>query len=46
MTVISGSAPTRTEHSLTRGGLGLLISMMVPMALVVAGIAVHGWGGD
>jgi hypothetical protein len=44
MTVVSGTTQTRTEHSVAWGLLGLMLSMAIPPALVVVGIAVHGWG--
>lgn len=42
-TVVSGTARARAEHTMSWGALGLMVSMAVPVALIVAGIAVHGW---
>jgi predicted cobalt transporter CbtA len=44
MTVLSGTGDTRTEHSVPWGLLGLMTSMGVPVALIVVGVAVDGWG--
>lgn len=43
MTVFSGMGDARTEHTLSWGLLGLMVSMVVPGALIVAGVSAQGW---
>lgn len=44
MTITTGTAATRTQHSTELGTLGVLISMGVPVAIVLIGIIALGWG--
>jgi hypothetical protein len=43
MTVYSGMGDARAEHTLSWGALGLMVSMVVPVGLIVAGVAAQGW---
>lgn len=42
MTVFSGTAQARGEHTVPWGMAGLMLSMAPPIALIVAGVALHG----
>ena len=43
MTVFSGMGDARVKHTLSWGVLGLMVSMGVPVALIVVGVAAQGW---
>jgi hypothetical protein len=42
--IVAGTRQAHATHSRTWGPLGLLLSMAPPVALIVAGIVVDGWG--
>jgi hypothetical protein len=42
--IVAGTRQAHARHSRTWGPLGLLLSMAPPVALLVAGIVVEGWG--
>jgi hypothetical protein len=42
--IVAGTPRARARHSRMWGLLGLMLSMALPVALIVAGIVVQGWG--
>jgi hypothetical protein len=42
--IVAGTRQAHARHSRTWGPLGLMLSMAPPVALIVAGIVVKGWG--
>jgi len=44
MTIKTGTADTRTEHSVAMASLGTLLSVGIPAAIAIVGIARLGWG--
>jgi hypothetical protein len=43
-TIVTGTQQRNDRHSTAVAPLGLLVSMGVPVAIIVAGIAAEGWG--
>lgn len=42
--IVAGTRQAHARHSRTWGLLGLMLSMAPPVALIVAGVVVEGWG--
>lgn len=43
-TIVAGTRQAHASHSRTWGPLGLMLTMALPVAIIVAGIIVQGWG--
>lgn len=43
-TTVTGTSRAQNRHSMVLAPIGLMISMAVPVVVIVAGVAVEGWG--